>query len=242
MTARTEKKLDAGNGTPLYEQLIEKICQNIENGTFPIGRKIPAETELGKIYGVSRITVRRAIEELTAKGLIECKQGKGTFVKAPYVSSESLKKICSFHEACAMVGKKPSTKVLANYSENATERDCNELQMRSNTHVVVITRLRLADGQPVMLETNRFSMAYSYLLDSDLDGSLYIFLKGYGVEASAASHDISLCQATSAQAKWLKINEGDPLIYLHEVVYDQNGRPLHTSDQYIRGDIFTLRV
>lgn len=226
---------------PLYQQLAGRIRGNIEAGIWAVGCRLPSENELCEEFGVSRITVRKALECLTEEGLLSRKQGKGTFVTAPYVPHQGLKQVSSFHEACEIEGKRPSTKVIAKKSVPAAPADRRELQLTGNS-LVSVTRIRMADQVPVVLEINRFPMVYSYLLECDLNGSLYNLLRGYGVEAVSASHDVSMCFADARQAELLQIAIGDPLIQLHEVVYEQHGRPLHTSTQYVRGDIFTLRV
>jgi len=116
-----------------------------------------------------------------------------------------------------------------------------DLQLAENTAVEIV-RLRLADGQPVMLETNRFPMAYESLLAEDLTGSLYRLLEMQGAEASRGIHEISLCYATPVQAKLLGVEPGAALLQLNQIIYDQNGAPLHTSHQVIRGDRFTFRI
>ena len=108
--------------------------------------------------------------------------------------------------------------------------------------VLEILRVRRADGVPVVLERNRFSMAYAWLQDQDLKGSLYGLLREYGVEPKLALHDVSLCTATEEEADLLETEAGTPLIRLHEVIYDQRGRPLHTSVQLVRGERFVFRI
>ena len=122
------------------------------------------------------------------------------------------------------------------------ENDVAELSVRKGDRIVETLRVRTADGIPVVLEKNHFSMAYSYLENENLSGSLYNILRDYGVEPKQASHDISMTYATEAQAKLLEIETGAPLMRLHEVVYDQKGRPLHNSLQLIRGDRFVFRI
>ena len=85
-------------------------------------------------------------------------------------------------------------------------------------------------------------MAFAYLEDEDLKGSLYAILREYGTEPTQAMHDISLCYATAEQAGYLGIEEGAPLLKLHELIFDQRGRPLHNSLQLIRGDRFVFRI
>ncbi len=234
--------LQHGAPAPLYSQLIAALRDKLETQVWKVGERIPSEQELCERFGVSRITVRHAVEALTEEGLLVRRQGKGTFVSLPCGSAESRKAVNSFHEACERLGKKPSTRVLFSGERPATARDRRELELRGSGSVVVVNRLLMADGVPVVLEQNRFSMAFSYLPDCDLNGSLYNLLRGYGVEAVSASHDVSLVSAEEEWARLLRIAAGDPLVLLHEVVYDAQGRPIHSSDQFVRGDVFTLRI
>ena len=117
-----------------------------------------------------------------------------------------------------------------------------ELNIPAGEQALEIVRLRLADDMPVMLETNRFPASYGWLMDADLSGSLYALLAEKDVEPKQAVHDISLCHATPAQAKLLAVDSGEALLCLREAIYDQNGHPLHTSLQLIRGDRFTFRI
>ena len=190
---------------------------------------------------MSRVTVRRALAELTAEGLLERKQGKGTFVSTPRISQD-LKSIHSFHDACKQNGFQCGTRVVHIIETESDESDQQELNLQKGAKILETLRVRTADGIPVVLEKNHFSMAYSYLENENLAGSLYNILRDYGIEPKQASHDISMTYATEIQAKLLDIETGAPLMRLHEVVYDQKGRPLHNSLQLIRGDRFVFRI
>ena len=235
------KKLQSVSSSPLYHQLMQRISDDIEKGTYPIGSRIPPEHELEETYQVSRVTVRRALSELTAEGLLERKQGKGTFVSAPRISQD-LKSIHSFHDSCRQNGVRPTTRVIHVMEVPADSADIADLAVREGDRVVETLRVRSADGEPVVLEKNHFSMGYAYLENENLNGSLYNVLRDYGVEPRQATHDISLSYATEAQAKLLNVAPGSPLMRLREVVYDQRGRVLHNSVQLIRGDRFVFRI
>lgn len=235
------KKLQADSSSPLYHQLMQRIRTDIDRGTYPIGTRIPPEHELEQLYQVSRVTVRRALAELTAEGLLERKQGKGTFVSAPMIR-QNLKSLHSFHDSCRINKVTPSTDVIHVIETKADSRDAEELNVAAGSRVLETMRVRRADGVPVVLEKNRFSMAYAYLQDQDLTGSLYSVLREYGVEPKLAIHDVSMCFATEEEAALLETGTGTPLVKLHEVIYDQKGRPLHNSIQLIRGEQFVFRI
>lgn len=227
--------------TPLYEQACCRLRDRIETGDYGPGTAIPAETELCREFGVSRITVRRAVEELVRQGMLEKKQGKGTFVALPGPAID-LQEVSSFHEACRRRGSKASTRVIHVKMVPADEKDEADLHLGRNQKVVETFRIRYADNIAVTVEINHFSSAYSYLTEYDLDGSLYNILREFGADPTKAVHDISIARADSMISQWLGISVGDPVLFLEEVIYDQKGRPLHNSRQWIRGDRFTFRI
>ncbi len=235
------KGLQTDSSSPLYHQLMQRISADIERGTYPTGSRIPPEHELEQLYQVSRVTVRRALAELTNEGLLERKQGKGTFVAMPR-GDVRLKNLHSFHDSCRINKVNPSTDVILVREKAADAADTDELNLNPGGRVLETLRVRRADGIPVVLEKNHFSMAYAYLQDMDLTGSLYGLLREYGVEPKLAVHDVSLRFSSEKESKLLDIRAGTPLVCLHEVVYDQRGRPLHNSVQLIRGDQFVFRI
>lgn len=235
------RTLQAESFNPLYAQLMKQLQQDIQRGLYQVGTRIPPEHELEMNYGVSRVTVRRALQELTAEGLLERKQGKGTFVAAPKNRSQQ-RQIRSFHEACRDAGKVPGTRTIRVRETAAETRDITELQLSEGDKIVECVRLRLANGEPVILENNHFSLAYSYLESTDLNGSLYRLLQDYGIRAENTTYEISQKQVSGEEAKLLGVEEGSLLLQVRQVVYDQRGRPLHNSLQLIRGDRFTLVI
>ena len=235
------KKLMSESSDPLYAQLMDQIKTDINRGLYPVGSRIPPEHALVDNYNVSRVTVRRALSELTSEGLLERKQGKGTFVSAPKIMQD-IKNIHSFHESCKKNGCIPGTKVLLVHEIKADALDIHELNLNKDASVIETIRVMYADHDAVVLETNHFSMAYAYLEDSDLTGSLYGTLHEFGIVPARATHEISICKANDYQADLLNIEQGTALLRLREVVYDQKGRPLHNSLQLIRGDRFIFRI
>ena len=235
------KQLQAESFSPLYHQLMQRIRGDIERGVYPTGSRIPPEHELEKLYQVSRVTVRRALSELTSEGLLERKQGKGTFVATPR-GGLPLKNLHSFHDSCKLNRVKPSIDVVHVRETEAGAEAAEGLNISRGSRVLEILRVCRADGVPVVLERNHFSMAYAWLQDQDLSGSLYNILREYGVEPKLALHDVSLRFADRDEAELLETEEGTPLICLHEVIYDQRGRPLHTNIQLIRGERFVFTI
>lgn len=226
---------------PLYKQLMQRLRNDITAGVYPSGERIPGEQALCEIYGVSRVTVRKALEEIVRGGFLVRRQGKGTFVAQEKIKRD-LSHVTSFSDACAQIGQTAQTRLIERRREPATEEDRVNLDVGKGGDVISVCRLRLSDGEPVMLEFNRFSAELSYLLENPLTGSLYALLAAHGLVPNRAVHDISLGRAPEQVARLLGTKTGDALLLLDQVVYDQHDRPLHVSRQWIRGDKFTFRI
>lgn len=235
-----EQVLHFDSESPLYRQLMQRIRADIASGVYPVHSRIPSEAELGAAYQVSRVTVRKALAGLTEEGLLRRMQGKGTYVCAPRLRS-NLREITSFHEACRMMGCEAGTEVISMQMIHPEDELREDLALTGD-EAVEIVRLRTADGDPVMLETNCFPADYAFLLQEDMTASLYHVLSRRGIEAASGVHEISLCYANAQQARLLNVEPGTALLQLDQVIYDQNGAPLHTSHQVIRGDRFTFRI
>ncbi len=231
----------AESASPLYAQIMDRIRMDILAGVYPVGSRIPAEHELEARYAVSRVTVRRAMQELTAAGMLERKQGKGTFVAQPRTMRRE-RFFQDFFDSCRDMGRTPSVLKLRVTEAPATDEDREKLNLPPETGVVRIRRLLAADGEPVILETDHFSMAYSWLESADLKGSLYRIMQEYGVRAEKSTYDFSLRRADADEAALLQVEDGAVLLAVEQVVYDQKGRPLHTGSQLIRGDRYTMRI
>ena len=235
------RTLKTENFSPLYAQLMDQIRSDIHRGLYAVGSRIPPEHELEITYGVSRVTVRRALQELTAEGMLERKQGKGTFVAQPRAEIRE-RRLQSFHDACRAEGRVPGARVLRVTEKPGDARDRAELLIPEDASVLECKRLLTADGVPVMLENHHFSMAYAWLANADLNGSLYRMLQEYGVRAEKAVYDLCQRKADGAEAALLEVAPGTMLMRIHMLVYDQKSRPLHSSDQTICGDRYTVHI
>lgn len=229
--------------TPLYVQLMEELETSIRNGVYKPGDKIMTEAEMAKEYGVSLITVRKAVGSLMEKGLVVRKQGKGTFVTKPKYS-RNMKKLQSFTEMCEQMGVKPGARVLENRLTAADKKVSDRLGIEPGSNVVYISRLRLADGEPVQVEKSYFPLKYAFLLDEDLNnGSMFECLKEKaGAKVASSEKMIELCRATAEEAALMDVKKGDYLLFVKSTAYDENGEPMYAGIQLINGDRFSLYV
>lgn len=229
--------------TPLYVQLMEELETSIRNGVYKPGDKIMIEAEMAKEYGVSLITVRKAVGSLMEKGLVVRKQGKGTFVTKPKYS-RNMKKLQSFTEMCEQMGVKPGAQVLENRLIMADKKVADRLGIEPGSNVVYISRLRLADGEPVQVEKSYFPLKYAFLLEEDLNnGSMFECLKEKaGAKVASSEKMIELCRATAEEAALMDVKKGDYLLFVKSTAYDENGEPMYAGIQLINGDRFSLYV
>lgn len=229
--------------TPLYVQLMEELETSIRNGVYKPGDKIMTEAEMAKEYGVSLITVRKAVGSLMEKGLVVRKQGKGTFVTKPKYS-RNMKKLQSFTEMCEQMGVKPGAQVLENRLIMADKKVADRLGIEPGSNVVYISRLRLADGEPVQVEKSHFPLKYAFLLEEDLNnGSMFECLKEKaGAKVASSEKMIELCRATAEEAALMDVKKGDYLLFVKSTAYDENGEPMYAGIQLINGDRFSLYV
>lgn len=229
--------------TPLYVQLMNEVEADIKNGRYKPGDKIMTEAEMAKQYGVSLITVRKAIGSLTEKGLVVRKQGKGTFVTKPKLS-RNMKKLQSFSEMCEQMGVIPGAKMLENRLVKADKKVAERFGIEAGSNVVYISRLRYANKEPVQIERNYFPIKYAFLLDSKFDdNSLLDFLhEKTGAQVASSEKIIELCRATAEEAELLGVKKGDYLLFVRSTAFDDDGEPLYVGTQIINGDRFSLYV
>ena len=219
---------------PLFEKVKDDISARIKSGEYPAGSKIPTEVELIKQYDVSRITIRRAIEELCKDGLLVKNQGKGTFVKERKIFRK-IEHNMSFSNSCIVNGMTPSAVVTQRtvLTKNSPGRVPHP--RLDQDAILYIQRVRYADEIPVMLENNYFPFTqYAFLLTDDLEGPLYDLLKSHGIIVGCSQNSyIDALKADSKQAQLLKIAPGDPLFLLYTEIYDSQNQLIYIGQEYI---------
>jgi len=145
-------KVDKKSRLPLYCQLADIIKEKIATGQWTQHTRLPPERELCELYEVSRATVRQAMQDLEVNGYIYKEHGRGTFVK-PAKIRQDLLVFYSFTEEMRKLGKTPSSQVVNFTVENCSGKIAKKMNLKPGEKVYKFTRLRLADGEPMMLET-----------------------------------------------------------------------------------------
>jgi GntR family transcriptional regulator len=229
---------------PMYAQLKASLLADITSGKYAAGRRIPAEPELCAAYGVSRITVRKAINELVDKGYLLKKQGKGTFVRR-HVIDRKIEYVMGFTESLEKAGYQASSEVLERRMIPADEDLASQLGVTPGDDVLYIQRLRKGDDIPVMLENNFFPAdRFAFLEQADLTGSLYRLLADrHGIQPiSPKTTKLSLALADADLAKRMLVVVGTPFFEVRTLICDQNDRPVHVGHQYYLGELYTFTL
>ena len=229
------------NSVPLYLQLAEELRGLIRSGELKENEQVMTEKELSEQYGVSRITVRKALDVLTEEELLVRKQGKGTFVTGKRIK-RSLNTLMSFTQNCEREGKKPGTKFLTADIIAAHPEDVRLFGLEEDDTVIRIKRLRYADDEPVLIEENHFPRSYAFLLSEDLNGSLYETLHEHGVTAAMGTKSIGICYATKEEASELQVKENEALLYMKDVCFDTENKPIYRGKNIINTDRFSYML
>ena len=224
---------------PMYQQIAEDIKKKIQTGEYKENEQIPTETELEKIYGVSRITVRKAMEILVGEEILIRKRRMGTFV-APRRIPWNPGNIFSFSKTYEAEGRVVKTELLGAELKKAEAADLQRLELNDNM-VLSIRRLRYVDGIPLTIEEMRFSREYLYLLMEDLTGSIHSLLQEHGVKLKAAQKSFAICNATKEEAELLNVERGRALLFMKNMFYDQNKNPVFFSKDVFNADYFELK-
>ncbi|MDB5080427.1 MAG: GntR family transcriptional regulator [Chloroflexi bacterium] len=223
---------------PRYYQLKEIIRQKVTGGQWAPGTPIPSERELCEQYGLSRMTARQSITELVNEGYLYREQGKGTFVAQPKITQQLIQ-LTGFTEDMEARAKHPATQVLKHEMVPADAVVATALRIKPGQLLFRVQRLRLANGEPLAIETSLVNfIGCEHLMDEDLEHeSLYQILeKKYGQPPLEADQELEARLAGEEEARLLKIGKGDPVLHIHRTTYTDRNQPLEFAKSIYRGD------
>ena len=235
--------LDNTIAVPLYRQLEERLRAEIESGHWPAGSRRPTENELVARSQVSRVTVRKALAELSACGYLERKSGKGTFVAEKKIQ-RPISGVLSFTEMCKVLGFTAGAKTVKLSIEEPTPKDVQQLQISENSQILVLERIRYADGKAVVLERSRLTEDFFFLMHEDMqDASMYdIMKKRKNIQFTKSTKVLDIVYATSQEARFLNITKNYPLLRISSIVEDITEQYRYLSEQLYIADKFKLIV
>jgi GntR family transcriptional regulator len=239
-------EIDRENPLPCYAQVEETIAEAIVAGAYSVGSQLPPETVLIERFGVSRVTVRKAVENLVAKGLVEIRRGKGTFVIARRID-HSLNALTGFVEDMEAIGRKATAKLIdwaIVAADNAVSRN---LRLEVGVDVVRVHRVRIADGIPISFDETYLPVDLGKKIVShnlDVEPIFKLLEDRYDTPLVEAEYHLAAVAADPAAAVALELRPDAPIFLIERTSFTQDGKPVDYERLHYRGDLvrFTTRL
>lgn len=232
-------RLSTDSVHPVYQQIQDNIIQLIDHNVLNTGDALPSERQLSDVYGVNRMTVRQAVGGLVQKGLIERKRGAGSFIARRRSVRELTPTVIGFSQRMREAGAKPSSRLLHREVIMPEPITAHRLHLEVGSPIIILKRLRLVDGEPLMIETSYLSYAmFPRLMDADLENeSLYRILEhDYGMVVEEAEHTMEPTLPNAYEALHLGIEMTMPAMLVRVLAYSSDRVPLELSKSIVRAD------
>ncbi len=234
------------SGIPKYLQISHWLLEMIQKGRYAVNDKLPSESKLSELFGVNRNTVRQAISDLVAKGLVFKKNGVGSFVigKTFPPVKYTLQHISSFTDDMIRMGIEPQTKLIRKSVIKAPPEVSQKLMLGKEKLVILTERLRLGNRIPLVIERSYLPYReYKEILKMRLTGSLYHLLtKKFHVDLHRSIQTFRAVALSGKDAKLLGIRPRSPGIFLESVIYDSRNIPVEVLHAFHRGDKYVFEV
>lgn len=233
--------LDRSGPIPLYFQIAQRIEKAILNGNLPAGARLENEVSLAERLGLSRPTVRRAIQDLVDKGLLVRRRGIGTQVVHGQVTRGV--ELTSLYEDLSRSGQKPSTKILEYKTVKADSKIAEKLGIEIGSDVLYLRRLRFADNVAVSIMENWLPNEFLDISEVELNQhGLYQILRSRGVTIRVAKQRIGARKASQRESAGLEIEKQAALLSMDRTAYDNSGRAVEFGHHCYRPDLYSFEV
>ena len=235
---------DTSGKTPIWQAIANALRNDLSEGRYAPGDKLPTEAELADRFGVNRHTVRHGLSALVDEGLVRTRRGAGAFVAATPTDYPIGTRV-RFHENLIAAGRRPEKRVLHVEDRSATAGEARALQIAPGDPVCAYHGLSLADGQSVavfesLFPTTRLDGIRQALKDTS---SVTEALRSAGVDDYIrTSTRLTAVRASATQALHLQVAEGDPLLRSTSVNSDTAGNPVEFGRTWFAGDRVTLTL
>jgi GntR family transcriptional regulator len=230
--------------TPLYAVLEGQIAAGIAGGEFPVGSQLPTEDNLVQRFAVSRTTVRKAIQNLSDRGLIEIRRGTGTFVTQPRITQE-LTELTGFVEDMNALGHAATARLIDRVVVAADADVAQHLALPVGTRVMRIRRVRLANGVGMSLDETYLPLAIGEkIVTHDLEAEPIFTLleQRYAIPLLEAEYRLEAVSADPDVAAALGVNAGSPIFRIERTSYSVGDRPVDYEKLHYRGDLIRFRT
>ena len=234
--------LDRSSPVPLYFQVSRQIEAAIDSGDLAPGDRLENEISLADRWGLSRPTMRRAIQELVDRGLLVRRRGIGTQVVHGRVKRPM--DLTSLFDDLARSGQRPATRVLAREVVGAPAPVAERLGVPADADVLRLERLRSARDEPLAVLRNWLPVDLAPALTAAaLEArGLYELMRGTGVHLRIATQRITARGATAPEARLLGVRKGAPVLTMERVAYDGSGRAVELGEHAYRAETYSVEM
>ena len=238
----TRSRLAALATTSLYESCATALNREIETGALRPGQRLPSERSLGDALGFTRLTVRRALQELAQRGLLEPDERRGWQVRSGQVS-DSLSTLMGFTQMAQMRGLVATSRILSLDYREATFDESEELRIAPGAPMLDLARLRLLDDRPTAIERMRMPTSRLRWPDEfDFTGSVYAALESQGITPTVADAYVDVVDATETEAALLGVATGRGLLRMNCVTTDTDGTSISLETSMYHPDRYRFRA
>jgi len=234
--------LNPESAIPLYFQVERDLATLIATGALAPGTRLPSEEELVQKYGVSRTTIRKAVQDLERLELVEIRRGKGTFVREEKLTQE-LTALTGFVEDMVALGLQPSARLLGKGPVPATEEVARRLRLSAGAEVMQIRRVRMAEEVAISLDETYLPLPLGQkVVENDLEiYPIFSLLEGkYDTPLLEADYQIEAISADASVAEALGVEEKAPILLIERVSYSLDQSPVDYEKLFYRGDKLRL--
>lgn len=233
--------LDHHSPIPLYIQIENQLRHEIQDEKYKHGKKLPNEVSLSKQLGISRSTLRQAINKLVTEGLLVRRKGVGTVVTNHAVTSNAQNWL-SFSQEMKVMGIRVKNYELTVKLEEPDEILCHFFDIKRNSKVLKLERIRGDVDKPFVYFISYFNPRINLTADEDFTRPLYDILSEHDIIVKRSQEEISAIAADEILAKKLLVKVGSPILKRKRSVYDPGGRPVEWNIGYYRADSFAYTV
>ncbi|GHH79321.1 transcriptional regulator [Streptomyces sulfonofaciens] len=238
-TVPLQLSVDRSSPVPLYFQLSQQLEAAIERGALTPGTLLGNEIELAGRLGLSRPTVRQAIQTLVDKGLLVRRRGVGTQVVHSQIKRPL--ELSSLYDDLEAAGQRPTTRVLANTLVPAPAEAAAALGLAEGSEVLRVERLRMAHGEPMAYLCNHLPAGLLAPADDQLEATgLYRLMRAAGITLHSARQSVGARAATAGEAERLAEPPGAPLLTMQRTTFDDTGRPVEFGAHTYRASRYSF--
>jgi len=236
-------ELTRTEGIPMYVWIREALRKEITQGVLKRGAKLPPEHELAAKHSVSRMTVRKSIEDLIDEGLLYRRHGVGTFVAFPHLERDHTR-LTSFFDKAKGAGIETAVTLLILEVIPARQKVAKALDIAPGEPVIRVKTLRFANKLPITIHDAHIPhKLFARLIDENLEvQNLWTLFEQCGYKVKRAIQRIEAREATKELARLMEIKEGAPILFKERTVYADDGTPVEFTYCYNRGDVYSLTV